>query len=897
MTAPNLRLVQESPFDVIFAALERGGFFPVLQGAEEGRRQATARCTVHADTHHPNLQLAEGDDGRALIFCNACKSGAPAEKLIEPLRHADGAPLQMSDLFPDSGRSRGRTSRHWTTAEVAEHCSLRPIYPTAYTLEDGTTEFIVCRWDPPGERKKYPQFRPDGRGRWVKSLLPTTRKVPLNLPAVLRAVKAGETVHIAEGEPCVWALTQLGYTATTNSEGTGKWNPECTKALAGVARAVLWPDNDDGGVDHMRRVATELVRTGVVDVRLMAPFAKRKKYDIHNWHDEHPETADTGKMKAELERLVEATARFEPVDLPGEEKPKDPRPVVRLGVELADSGDQALLALAATDCGIYVRGGGLVCVRRDAATKLPGLMRAPDAPTIQRLASETLQEILSRAARFEKWNEKREAYTKTSCPLSIAKALLARGQWDGLPVLEAIVESPVIRPDGSLVDVPGHDKDSGLLYAPSGPPIPRIEVQPDYWALAADAAATLLSPFRTYRWADEAAAVPALLAAILTVTARHLIGGPVPMYCFDAPQPRSGKGKACESVGIIGLGRSPAAFSGWKPAEEYDKLFAAIAQEGDRVVVLDNVVGPLRSPELAYAITTGTYRSREFGQNRRTLRAPWVATVLANGNNLRLASDLSYRALHLRIDWKTARPDLLQFPYDIVQRVREERPAMYAAAATILRAFIRAGKPAKGERWCDFEAWDALVRQCVVWVGAGDPLKGREKLIEEADDDLAVVREVFDAWNLTFEDRPTTTAEAIGAAGSRRNTGTDEMPAWEYVNPELRAALLQLDSKGDGKTLNPRIIGRFLRDQRDRIVGDFSLTVAGEHHSAALWKVGPPGTVDPRPAQGAEPPPKQETEPTRCYICKGEDFWTNRHAQRLCARCHPNPEGDEPDAP
>ena len=48
---------------------------------------------------------------------------------------------------------------------------------------------------------------------------------------------------------------------------------------------------------------------------------------------------------------------------------------------------------------------------------------------------------------------------------------------------------------------------------------------------------------------------------------------------------------------------------------------------------------------------------------------------------------------------------------------------MIAAALTLLRGFISAGKPRQtADRLGSFEQWDSLVRQCVIWLGLGDPI-------------------------------------------------------------------------------------------------------------------------------------------------------------------------------
>ena len=808
----------QRPIDRVLSALEARGFKTALRPTpKHGMSESwSCQCPAH-DDKNPSFDVDAKQDGTVLMKCQSvgCSN--------EEIRAALG--LEWSDLFPGPGRKG--SPRRWSTEELAAKST--PPFPMLYTDENGAPLILVTRFDPPGKKKEFAQFRPDGRGGWFIRLEANSRKPLFRLPTVIRAVAAGETVIVVEGEKCVAAVESLGFVATTNSEGKGKWLPEHTETLRAAARVVVMPDNDEGGRKHMYHVGDDLLRAGTRDVRIIE-LPGRAKFDVADWLAERP---DLETAKAEFAKLLEEAEPYVSAILPEKD---DGRPSIRITAELHEMGDAAVRAIAdRPDCGIFVRGGRLVRVVRESSGGLVGLTRPPEAPSIRAVEPETLREILSAIARWEKWDGRSDEFRPAVPPFEVTKAILARGEWPGLRHLEGIVESPVILPDGTILDVPGHHEATGLLYVPTARAIPTIEIPSDPLATAVAAAADLMKPFMTFRFADPDAAYPALLAAILTPIARHLIPGPVPMFAVPAPTARSGKGKLCASVGIIALGREPSAFSGWKPREEYDKLFSAIAQEGDRVIVLDNVVGTLRSPELAYAITTGTYRSREFGQNRRTLRAPWIATVFVNGNNLRLASDLSYRAIPIAIDWQTERPDLLQFPYDIVRKVRDERPALHAAAQAVLRAHILAGRPSPGKRWCDFEEWDAVVRQCCIWVGVGDPLGGRETLIAEADDDLALAREVFDAWRNAFDDEPATVAEAIRRAEGKKDDEGDSV---------LRAALTQVDYRSDGKKLNPRLIGAFMKGLKNKIVGGMKLIEDGESHSAKLWKVmrvGPSG--------------------------------------------------------
>ena len=59
--------------------------------------------------------------------------------------------------------------------------------------------------------------------------------------------------------------------------------------------------------------------------------------------------------------------------------------------------------------------------------------------------------------------------------MAYALHLLAKAEWQ-LPVLKGLIEAPTLRRDGSLLDKPGYDPKSGLLYDPGDaefPPFPE----------------------------------------------------------------------------------------------------------------------------------------------------------------------------------------------------------------------------------------------------------------------------------------------------------------------------------------------------------------------------------------------------------------------------------------
>ena len=121
-----------------------------------------------------------------------------------------------------------------------------------FTDENGRLRFQKIRYavdNPnPGERiKDFRYFNPSALpiDRWRKP--DGADRLIYNLPATLRAIRKGETIHSVEGEKDADALIALGLTATTVHQGANKVTREQMAWLYEALRVVIWVDKD---VEH-----------------------------------------------------------------------------------------------------------------------------------------------------------------------------------------------------------------------------------------------------------------------------------------------------------------------------------------------------------------------------------------------------------------------------------------------------------------------------------------------------------------------------------------------------------------------------------------------------------------------------------------------------------------------
>ena len=240
-----------------------------LDGVKALSHGWVARCPVpsHQDRVQ-SLQISERPDGSCGLWCHA---GCPTPTILATIG------LQFTDLFaPSNGNGT--------------HRSLLKTYD--YRALDGALVYQVCRFEP----KEFRQRRPNGSGGWIWNLH-GVKRVPYRLPELV----GQSQILIGEGEKDVDRLWSLGIPATTNSGGAGKWQAGETRALsqAGVAEAVILPDNDEPGLAHAQQVAAALRAAGI-QVRVITLPDLPRHGDVSDW-------LAAGHTATDLMALIERT--------------------------------------------------------------------------------------------------------------------------------------------------------------------------------------------------------------------------------------------------------------------------------------------------------------------------------------------------------------------------------------------------------------------------------------------------------------------------------------------------------------------------------------------------------------------------------------------------------------
>ncbi len=511
----------------------------------------------------------------------------------------------------------------------------------------------------------------------------------------------------------------------------------------------------------------------------------------------------------------------------------DPRPTIEITQELGRVTDAAVAAIAASDLGVYVRGRRLVCVARDGSPPERWLERWPGSPVIVQITQARVAHIMDTAAHWVRLTAKGRSSPQRP-PEWAAKDILERMEWP-LPYLEAVIEAPTIRADGSILNTPGWDASTGLLYDPlpgvnGWPEIPEEPTPED----VAASVKVLSEPFSEFPFVADSD-LGAAIAATLSLLARHLISGPVPMFVIRAPTPGTGKTLLADTIGLIALGRELPAMAHTYDSEELRKRITSLAVEGTKAVLLDNISGSLGSDILASALTKSEWEDRILGSTA-TVRVPLQTVWLATGNNVGFKRTLSRRVIPCDMDAGCEVPEDREGPKagqgwqheNLLTWVKGERPNLATAALTILRAFILAGRPRhKAPRMGSFEAWDDLVRSCVIWAGLGDPAstdpgKARARVRSEADDDT--------------ENLGLLLAELVAVFPVETEFQASEAIKKADDSDSLRGAISACVSAKVGKP-EAKHLGYAFRTYRDRPVGGLVLRRVGKTNKGVFWMI------------------------------------------------------------
>lgn len=237
----------------------------------------------------------------------------------------------------------------------------------------------------------------------------------------------------------------------------------------------------------------------------------------------------------------------------------------------------------------------------------------------------------------------------------LLRAILAPRKWNVSP-FRGIAGAPLLRPDGTLLQDPGYDKQTGLYLASKIPldPVPARPTRKQVEQARSFILDRFLCDFPWIDEADRANYVGVLVTPILRKFTRALS----PFIVYTATMPSSGKSILTGGPGMLYGQRVFTWPEGDASDTDLKKSITSVFGDPVGTVIFDNLAEGtvIKSPILARLITGQTWDERLLGGNIIGSYANdrlWCAT----GNNLQLGGDMASRTVMIRLDPDMPRPE------------------------------------------------------------------------------------------------------------------------------------------------------------------------------------------------------------------------------------------------
>lgn len=407
------------------------------------------------------------------------------------------------------------------------------------------------------------------------------------------------------------------------------------------------------------------------------------------------------------------------------------KPVISIqGRQLLDITNEVLDALVAANNPprLFKRGGELVRVAQD---------EQDETYRLKRVTENMLVGEMTRSADFTRQKNK-GTEQGVSPPRDVAKNIPTQATLQ-FPTIVGLVETPVVRPDGSVFDEVGYDTVTNLyLTQKFDLAIPENPTQNDAKIAVRYVIDEVLHDFM---FVDDAS-IANTLGTMLTILMRPAIDGYAPLVLFDKPQPGTGASLLVDLIAMISTGKSAGVATAPKTEDEMRKRITSLLMDGYAVALIDNVSDTLRSASLSAVLTAKEWTDRILGRSEM-ITVPNNATWMVTGNNLALSDELTRRSYLIRQDVGAARPWLRkqrgEWKHDNIDKwVADHRTEILSALLTMVRAWFVAGCLTSNTRSIgSFEEWCEKIGGVLTYAGIDDFLGNMDDMYERMDEDAA----------------------------------------------------------------------------------------------------------------------------------------------------------------
>lgn len=488
-------------------------------------------------------------------------------------------------------------------------------------------------------------------------------------------------------------------------------------------------------------------------------------------------------------------------------------PAERLTIQIGGEAETIRALTTALEQGVlpdvYVSGGKLVHLSRvsggasnatehghqAAAGALPVRAEPLTAPSLAWLLAHHVFVYRNKLNKETKaWEEVEASPTKAAL-----SAVLTRSYWPDVRPLIGVVTSPVLRPDGTLLQTAGYDTTTGLYYAPATamPPIPAHPSTQEVTDAREFVLDKLLCNFPFVADADRANHIGLLIAPILRPYLNDCL---TPFGLISATTQSSGKTLLAEILGYL-YGRKHLV---WKKNDEneLDKSITSALHSTAPVMLWDNLAEgtEVSSAVLAKLLTGTQWDARMLGSTGAGFEATNDRLWLATGNNIRLGGDMATRTALIRLDPNDPHPDQRDqtgfgIPHlDDWLKKPANRVTVLRHLLILVMDWISAGAPRTGHTMRQFTSWAGAAGGFLAHHGIDGFLDNLEEM-READDENTEWTAFLAQWHELHGDQP------------------------------LKAKVLchSAEPTINGDKLTDRWEGTFLTDERDRILSPKSI--------------------------------------------------------------------------
>jgi RepB DNA-primase from phage plasmid len=467
-------------------------------------------------------------------------------------------------------------------------------------------------------------------------------------------------------------------------------------------------------------------------------------------------------------------------------------------------------AVQRSGAAIFVRAGRLVYPVEETSPAAGGGVTI--TAKLNEFTVDSFIEPVAEAAIYQRYSMRAKDWTDVDPPIQVVRMVLARERKWSYPHVAGVITTPTLRPDGSLLSVPGYDQRTELYLCLglSMPPIPQAPTKNE----AIAALATLKDLFGEFPFKNRALDLAVILSGLLTAILRGSLPA-APFYLVRGDTPGVGKSYLIDVIATISTGRLCPVITAGHTREETEKRLIAILLAGGSIVSLDNLTHDLSGSLLCQIAERPVVSVRPLGRTDQIICECHTA-MFGTGNNVTFGDDMVRRGLTCNLEALDERPELREFKHDPLTLAQAGRGKYVAAALTIVRAYLTAGAPRVCGSFGSYPLWSTMVRSPLVWLGESDPTACLED-IRKDDPVLNNIREFFALWrDYLLMDTPYTTARIIDVADDRALTNFN--PPW------LKTFLLRVAAtKGNERDVSPERLGWWLRKVSGRVVNGLRL--------------------------------------------------------------------------